>query len=54
MPKLSLPSRDLWSELMVKWPRSYWDDWMREPAQRKGFNLLTSGSSLFMKSPFAL
>ena len=21
---------------MVKWPRSYWDDWMREPAQRKG------------------
>jgi len=29
-------TKDLWSELMVKWPRSYWDDWMREPAQRKG------------------
>jgi len=29
-------TKELWSELMVKWPRSYWDDWMREPAQRKG------------------
>lgn len=28
-------TKDLWSELMVKWPKSYWDDWMREPAQRK-------------------
>ena len=26
---------DLWKEIGVKWPRSYWDDWMREPAQRK-------------------
>ena len=25
---------------MVKWPRSYWDDWMREPAQRKGLDAL--------------
>ena len=31
-----LPPPELWTELMVKWPRSYWDDWMREPAQRKG------------------
>jgi len=28
-------TKELWTELMVKWPRSYWDDWMREPAQRK-------------------
>ena len=26
---------DLWDELSVKWARSYWDDWMREPVQRK-------------------
>ena len=32
--------RELWTELMVKWPRSYWDDWMREPAQRKGLDNL--------------
>jgi len=29
-------TRELWLELGAKWPRSYWDDWMREPAQRKG------------------
>jgi len=29
-------TKKLWTELMVKWPRSYWDDWMREPQQRKG------------------
>jgi len=28
-------TKDLWKEIGVKWPRSYWDDWMREPAQRK-------------------
>jgi len=29
-------TRDLWvNELMLKWPRSYWDDWMRQPVQRK-------------------
>lgn len=26
---------DLWAELSIKWARSYWDDWMREPVQRK-------------------
>ncbi len=27
----------LWKEeLSLKWPRSYWDDWMREPGQRRG------------------
>jgi len=25
-----------WAELGPKWPRGYWDDWLREPAQRKG------------------
>jgi len=29
-------TKKLWAELMVKWPKSYWDDWMREPPQRKG------------------
>jgi len=29
-------TKELWmNELMQKWPRSYWDDWMRQPAQRK-------------------
>lgn len=28
-------TKELWNELSIKWPRSYWDDWMREPAQRK-------------------
>jgi len=28
-------TKDLWSELEKKWPRSYWDDWMRDPGQRK-------------------
>eukprot|EP00088_Acartia_fossae_P007455 TRINITY_DN13504_c0_g1_i6.p1 TRINITY_DN13504_c0_g1~~TRINITY_DN13504_c0_g1_i6.p1 ORF type:complete len:446 (+),score=71.52 TRINITY_DN13504_c0_g1_i6:169-1506(+) len=27
-------TKDLWDELSVKWARSYWDDWMREPVQR--------------------
>ncbi|XP_037089237.1 alpha-1,3-mannosyl-glycoprotein 2-beta-N-acetylglucosaminyltransferase-like isoform X2 [Pollicipes pollicipes] len=26
---------ELWRELRSKWPKSYWDDWMREPAQRQ-------------------
>jgi alpha-1,3-mannosyl-glycoprotein beta-1,2-N-acetylglucosaminyltransferase len=29
-------SRKLWLELEPVWPRVYWDDWMREEAQRKG------------------
>ncbi|KAG8227563.1 hypothetical protein J437_LFUL000663 [Ladona fulva] len=27
--------RTLWSELAPKWPKSYWDDWVRQPEQRK-------------------
>mmetsp|Transcript_49232 Transcript_49232/g.120016 ORF Transcript_49232/g.120016 Transcript_49232/m.120016 type:complete len:309 (+) Transcript_49232:152-1078(+) len=29
-------TRNLWQELGPKWPKAYWDDWMREPAQRQG------------------
>ena len=33
-----LLSRQLWLELEPKWPenRGYWDDWLREPPQRRG------------------
>ena len=27
--------RSLWNELKPKWPSGFWDDWMREHAQRK-------------------
>jgi len=27
--------KSLWDELSKKWPRSYWDDWIRKPEQRK-------------------
>lgn len=28
--------RALWDEFRDKWPAAYWDDWMREAAQRRG------------------
>lgn len=28
--------RRLWEEFADKWPAAYWDDWMREPQQRRG------------------
>lgn len=28
-------TKDLWLELCNKWPKSYWDDWIRQPQQRK-------------------
>ncbi|GAB6032093.1 mannosyl (alpha-1,3-)-glycoprotein beta-1,2-N-acetylglucosaminyltransferase [Chamberlinius hualienensis] len=28
-------TKDVWAELETKWPKSYWDDWMRDPSQRK-------------------
>lgn len=28
-------SSSLWSELAPKWPKSFWDDWIRTPQQRK-------------------
>lgn len=29
-------TKNLWNELHSKWPKSYWDDWIRDPVQRKG------------------
>ncbi|VDO78122.1 unnamed protein product [Onchocerca flexuosa] len=26
----------LWEELKVKWPETFWDDWMRDSVQRQG------------------
>lgn len=31
-----LLTRGLWHELSPKWPARCWDDWLREPAQRRG------------------
>ncbi|KAM9738221.1 LOW QUALITY PROTEIN: alpha-1,3-mannosyl-glycoprotein 2-beta-N-acetylglucosaminyltransferase b [Menidia menidia] len=28
--------RDMWAELEPKWPPAFWDDWMRQPEQRRG------------------
>ncbi|XP_061597127.1 alpha-1,3-mannosyl-glycoprotein 2-beta-N-acetylglucosaminyltransferase b [Cololabis saira] len=28
--------RELWDELEPKWPTAFWDDWMRQPEQRRG------------------
>ncbi|TRY74448.1 hypothetical protein TCAL_04948 [Tigriopus californicus] len=28
-------TRELWRELSPKWPASYWDDWIRDPRQRR-------------------
>lgn len=28
-------SRRVWEDLAPKWPAAYWDDWLREPKQRK-------------------
>lgn len=33
-------SAKAWAELGPKWPDGYWDDWLREPAQRKGRSFL--------------
>lgn len=29
-------TKKMWAELGPKWPNGYWDDWLREPQQRKG------------------
>lgn len=31
-----LLTASLWHELAPKWPIGFWDDWLREPAQRQG------------------
>lgn len=28
-------TKSLWSELAPKWPKAFWDDWIRQPAQRR-------------------
>jgi len=34
-------NRRLWKEeLEAKWPKGYWDDWLREPVQRKDRHIL--------------
>ena len=33
-------NRETWAELDAKWPRAYWDDWLREPKQRKSRQVL--------------
>ena len=34
-------SRKLWDdELQSKWPKGYWDDWLREPDQRQGRHIV--------------
>lgn len=30
-----LMTRKLWEEIGAKWPKGFWDDWMRDPKQRK-------------------
>ncbi|XP_038580925.1 alpha-1,3-mannosyl-glycoprotein 2-beta-N-acetylglucosaminyltransferase b [Micropterus salmoides] len=27
--------KEMWDELELKWPSAFWDDWMRQPEQRK-------------------
>lgn len=34
-----MPSR-VWVELAPKWPKAYWDDWLREPKNRLGRHIL--------------
>ncbi len=37
MPGLGwMLTRDLWLEIRTRWPKAFWDDWLRDPEQRKG------------------
>ena len=33
-------TKAVWTDLEPKWPAAYWDDWLREPAQRRGRHIL--------------
>lgn len=33
-------ARPVWEELRPTWPAAYWDDWLRQPAQRRGRRFL--------------
>jgi alpha-1,3-mannosyl-glycoprotein beta-1,2-N-acetylglucosaminyltransferase len=37
----------LWEEVKVKWPDGYWDDWLRDPLQRKGRQVIRPEISTF-------
>ena len=39
-----------WEELGPKWPEAFWDDWLREPPQRKGRHFLRPEVRLVEKS----
>ena len=32
--------RRVWAELRSKWPKAYWDDWLREPPQQAGREII--------------
>ena len=32
--------RRIWNEIGPKWPDAYWDDWLREPEQRRGRQII--------------
>lgn len=40
--------RRIWDELEPKWPKAYWDDWLREPPHRKGRHTIRPEVSLSM------
>ncbi|KAK8765421.1 hypothetical protein V5799_031970 [Amblyomma americanum] len=31
-----LLTRELWQEIGPRWPKAFWDDWIRQPEQRRG------------------
>ena len=33
-------TKKIWEELGPKWPSAYWDDWLREPQQRRGRHII--------------
>lgn len=47
-------TRRLWDqELSSKWPDGYWDDWLREPVQRKGRHILRPEVRRLVSSPLS-
>lgn len=44
-------SRKLWQELKPKWPAGFWDDWLREPENRKGRQCIRPEVSRTMMTP---
>ncbi|KAK6047562.1 GNT-I family protein [Cooperia oncophora] len=42
----------LWKELQPKWPNGFWDDWLREPENRKGRQCIRPEISRTGMTPF--